>query len=87
MTIVVTPSMFASAVRARRSARNISLRQLARRSDCSPSALSLIERGEVVPRLTLAWRIAKALEVELPDLLQEEEAPIGAVVNRGGIPC
>jgi XRE family transcriptional regulator, regulator of sulfur utilization len=87
MTSMVSPSMFASAVRARRSEKQISLRQLARRSDCSPSALSQVERGEAVPRLTLAWRIAKALEVELPDLLREEEAPMGDAVNRGGIPC
>jgi hypothetical protein len=43
----------------------------------------LIERGEAVPRLTLAWRVAKVLECELPDLLKEADA--GA--DLGGIPC
>jgi transcriptional regulator with XRE-family HTH domain len=72
-----TIGSFGPAVRARREAQDVSLRQLARRSSVTPAGLSRIERGEVQPSWLNAWRICGALDVSLGELINEieEEVP------------
>ena len=63
-------------VRAARLQQHVSRRQLARQASVAPSALSLIERGEVTPSWLNAWRIAGTLGVQLGELINELEEEI-----------
>jgi transcriptional regulator with XRE-family HTH domain len=56
-----------------RVARNYSLDELARRSGVSKSVLSQIERDRTNPTVGTLWRLAKALGVEIEDLLRSDE--------------
>jgi putative transcriptional regulator len=50
----------------------VSLRWLARKVGCGASTLSAVERGERVPGVYLALRIAKALGTSVSDLWGKE---------------
>lgn len=50
----------------------VSLRWLARKVGCGASTLSAVERGERVPGVYLALRIAKALGTTVSDLWGKE---------------
>jgi transcriptional regulator with XRE-family HTH domain len=55
-----------------RTARSMTLDQLARATGSAPSQLSLVENGHREPRLSLLQEIAAALHVDLADLLAPE---------------
>jgi transcriptional regulator with XRE-family HTH domain len=75
---------FGFAVRQRRIAAGISQEKLAERSGLHPTYVSMIERGVRNPTLDTAVKVAKALKVELPKLI--EEAQKGGRVRRSGTP-
>jgi transcriptional regulator with XRE-family HTH domain len=65
--------LFGSAVRVRRTAAGISQEKLAERSGLHPTYISMVERGVRNPTLDAASRIAKALKVSLPQLIEEAQ--------------
>ena len=65
--------LFGSAVRVRRTAAGISQEKLAERSGLHPTYISMVERGVRKPTLDVASRIAKALRVSLPLLIEEAQ--------------
>jgi transcriptional regulator with XRE-family HTH domain len=62
-------------LRAERERRGISLRELARRLDISPSAISQIETGRARPSVATLWAIVTELGMSLDDLFAPEAAP------------
>jgi len=63
-------------LRAERERRGISLRELARRLDISPSAVSQIETGRARPSVATLWAIVTELGMSLDDLFAPEaDAP------------
>jgi transcriptional regulator with XRE-family HTH domain len=62
-----------SKIRARREEIGISLRELAARSELSPSFISLVERGLADPSITSLRKIADALETPLFHFFTDEE--------------
>jgi DNA-binding XRE family transcriptional regulator len=68
-------------LRAERERRGISLRELARRLDISPSAVSQIETGRARPSVATLWAIATELGMSLDDLFAPEtDAPGGGAL-------
>jgi transcriptional regulator with XRE-family HTH domain len=61
-------------LRAERERRGISLRELARRLDISPSAISQIETGRARPSVATLWAIVTELGMSLDDLFAQEAA-------------
>jgi transcriptional regulator with XRE-family HTH domain len=59
-------------LRAERERRGISLRELARRLDISPSAISQIETGRARPSVATLWAIVTELGMSLDDLFAPE---------------
>jgi len=59
-------------LRAERERRGISLRELARRLDISPSAISQIETGRARPSVATLWAIVTELGMSLDDLFAHE---------------
>src|SRR5690606_19805510 len=73
------------AVRALRTARSLSLGDLAREAGLSRTILSRIEGGAGNPSIETLWRVARALNVPLGALLGDEQAPrIRAIPARSG---
>ncbi|MEX2253665.1 MAG: XRE family transcriptional regulator [Thermoleophilaceae bacterium] len=70
-------------VRALREAMDLSLRDLAERSGVSAPMLSQVERGETVPTLSVAGRIAAGLELSLSQLVRLDETDGVAIVRAG----
>ena len=62
-------------LRAERERRGISLRELARRLDISPSAISQIETGRARPSVATLWAIVTELGMSLDDLFAQDAAP------------
>jgi transcriptional regulator with XRE-family HTH domain len=62
---------FGNAVRKRRIEAGISQEALAEKSGLHPTYIGMIERGVRNPTLDVAARMAKALKVELPRLIEE----------------
>jgi XRE family transcriptional regulator, regulator of sulfur utilization len=73
MPALIISRLFGSAVRARRTAAGISQEKLAERSGLHPTYISMVERGVRNPTLDAAARIAKALKVTLPILIEEAQ--------------
>jgi transcriptional regulator with XRE-family HTH domain len=69
-------------LRAERERRGISLRELARRLDMSPSAISQIETGRARPSVATLWAIVTELGMSLDDLF----APEGDGPHAGMLP-
>jgi transcriptional regulator with XRE-family HTH domain len=67
-------------LRAERERRGISLRELARRLDISPSAISQIETGRARPSVATLWAIVTELGMSLDDLFAQEAAAAGVAV-------
>ena len=65
--------LFGVAVRRRRMSAGFSQEKLAERAGLHPTYVSMIERGERNPTLDVSARIAKALKITLPALLQEAQ--------------
>lgn len=61
-------------LRAERERRGISLRELARRVQISPSAISQIETGRARPSVATLWAIVTELGMSLDDLFAQEAA-------------
>lgn len=60
-------------IRARRTEKGMTLADLGSKVNTSTSLISQLERGGVNPSISLLHRIASALEVRIPDLLEDEE--------------
>jgi DNA-binding XRE family transcriptional regulator/mannose-6-phosphate isomerase-like protein (cupin superfamily) len=72
-------------LRAERERRGISLRELARRLEISPSAISQIETGRARPSVATLWAIVTELGMSLDDLFAHESAaPAGRGAAGGG---
>jgi len=65
--------LFGFAVRTRRTAAGLSQEKLAERSGLHPNYISMVERGIRNPTLDASARIAKALKVGLPTLIEEAQ--------------
>lgn len=64
---------FGSAVRSKRLAAGLSQEELAERVEIHSTYVGMIERGLRNPTLDVAARIAAALKVSLPKLIEEAE--------------
>lgn len=64
-------------LRAERERLDISLREIARRIDVSPSLISQIERGLAMPSVSTLWLLATELGLRLDDLFGSTERPGG----------
>lgn len=63
--------MFGETVRRLRTAHGLTQEKLAELADVNVSYIGFIERGENVPTLTVVLDLAKALRVEVRELLQD----------------
>jgi transcriptional regulator with XRE-family HTH domain len=63
------PKQTGEALRELRRSRGLSLRDLARKSGCSPSFISQVEQGKTSPSLVTAKRICRALDMMVADFL------------------
>ncbi len=82
MTETVQPSQpegLGARLRAVREERGLSLRELARRSGCSPSLLSQVERGLTAPSAGKMYAIANELAISVDYLFGTADAPVHAV--------
>jgi len=66
---------FGTAVRRRRIEAGLSQERLAELARLHPTYVSMVERGVRNPTLDAAARIAKALKVTLPKLIEDAEPP------------
>src|SRR3954468_1457011 len=72
-------------VRDGRSARGMSLGDLARASGLSKTILSRIEAGEGNPSVETLWRVAKAFDLPMGALLEgDDRPPVRAIPARSG---
>ena len=78
MPITSLSKHFGSAIRQRRLAAGLSQEKLAEKSGLHPTYISMVERGVRNPTLDVAARIAKALKVALPALIEEAQTQRGA---------
>jgi transcriptional regulator with XRE-family HTH domain len=79
MPISSISKQFGIAVYNRRMAIGLSQEKLAERASLHPTYVSMIERGVRNATLDVAARIAKALKVELPKLIEEAQQKRGSV--------
>ena len=84
-TAGTTAVRLGAAIRATREARGLSLRELARRIEVSPSFVSQIELGKVNPSVATLYALVGVLGTTLDDLIGDPdgEAPHGA--GPGGV--
>jgi transcriptional regulator with XRE-family HTH domain len=68
-------------LRAKRTARGLSLRELARRLEVSPSLVSQIETGKIQPSVRTLYAMVSELGVSLDDLFAADEPAAPAVVE------
>ena len=74
-------------LRAARTARALSLRELAGRLGVSPSLISQIETGRANPSVSTLYAIAAELDVSLDELLfNDRRAPEPVAPARAGVP-
>ncbi|MFQ5848941.1 MAG: helix-turn-helix domain-containing protein, partial [Candidatus Methylomirabilales bacterium] len=55
-----------------REQRGLTLRQLSKRADVSPSTIQKIEKNQISPSLGTVFRIAKGLEITIESLLDAQ---------------
>jgi transcriptional regulator with XRE-family HTH domain len=72
---------FGNAVRRRRTAAGLSQEKLAESAGLHPTYVSMVERGVRNPTLDVAARIAKALKVPLPRLVEEAQTCRGRAIK------
>ena len=65
----------AGRIRQLRRAKNLSQEDLALRANINPAYFGQVERGLKCPTIDTLYKIAKALEVPLPDLLRTDALP------------
>jgi transcriptional regulator with XRE-family HTH domain len=73
---------FGTAVRNRRVALGLSQERLAEAAGLHPTYVSMVERGIRNPTLNVAGRIASALEISLPQLIDRAESRHGGKKGR-----
>jgi transcriptional regulator with XRE-family HTH domain len=73
MPVPSISKLFGSAVRAQRAAAGLSQEKLAERSGLHPTYISMVERGVRNPTLDASDRIAKALKISLPKLIEKAQ--------------
>ena len=73
---------FGRQIRFFRNQKDLTLKQLAEKAECSDAFISQVERGLASPSIATLKRIANALEVNLITLLQADEAETEQVVTR-----
>ena len=73
---------FGAAVRDRRMAAGLSQEKLAETAGLHPTYISMVERGVRNPTLDVAARIAKALEVSLPRLIEQGQNRHGSKAKK-----
>jgi len=71
-------------LRTLREERGISIRELARRSQLSANALSMIERGMTSPSVSTLNKLATAMEVPITAFFREDPEKARVVLMRGG---
>ncbi len=76
---------FALKVKSIRERQNMSIEELAEKSDVKLEVLKAMENGEIIPSLTPLTKMAKALGVRLGTFL-DDTPQLGPVVVRGGKP-
>ncbi len=59
-------------LRTLRKFKNVTLKQLAKKANCSPSYLSMVETGKVDPGISRLKRIVEGLEMTIIDLFQTD---------------
>jgi len=69
------------AIRAERTARGMSLGDLARAAGLSKTILSRIEAGEGNPSVETLWRVSQAFDLPLGALLERDDAPGAELVR------
>lgn len=69
-------------IRHRRKQKNLTLKQVAEKAECSDVFISQVERSLASPSIATLKRIANALDVNLISLLQADEAKEEHVVTR-----
>ena len=77
----------ATALRAARQARGLSLEAVARLSGVSRSMVSQIERGESSPTVATLWNLTQALQVDFAGLIGGEAAPEIDVIRAADAPA
>ena len=73
---------FGTAVRFRRMAAEMSQEALAEKAALHPTYVSMVERGIRNPTLDVAARLAKALKVSLPELIEEAQQLRGSDLKK-----
>lgn len=76
------PPDVAANLRRLRQQRGYSLETLARLSGVSRAMLGQIETSKSAPTITLLWKVATALGVALPDLIESERTPSSFIIRR-----
>lgn len=79
-----TPVSLGRSIRATREQRGLSLRELARRVNVSPSFVSQIELGKANPSVGTLYALVAELGTTLDDLIGEPEAPGSELVDADG---
>ena len=74
----------AESLRRIREMRGLGLRELARRIDVSPSLISRIEGGTVMPSVATLFALQSALDVTVAELLGETRPPEDTEIRRAG---
>ncbi len=64
---------FSSKLKSLRESRGLSQQQLADAAETHPDSIVKLEKGDRQPSLELAWRLAKALGVEVTEFLPDEK--------------
>ena len=70
----VTPSLGKTIMRLRK-AYNLSLGELSEQSGVAKSIISQIERNETNPTIGTVWRLSRALDTTIDEVLKDEKAP------------
>jgi len=73
MSASTLSKQFGMAIRSRRMAAGLSQEALAEKAGVHPTYLSMVERGIRNPTLDVASRLAKALKIPLPQLIEEAQ--------------
>ncbi len=82
MPVSTISRQFGRVVRNRRAAARLSQEKLAERAGLHPTYVGLIERGARNATLDVAARIAKALKVDLPELIAEAQSKRGGSAEK-----
>ena len=83
-TDAAAPHELGHRLRDARRGRDISLRELARRINVSPSLISQIETGKIHPSVSTLYALATELEASVDQLLFDEAGPRGTDRSRVG---